>query len=461
MLRLGIGKLFRRFSTSFEKKDYEVFELVDYVCVMCFNSNVGRTFNVISGNYSGEYATCLSNSTKKIEYIFIEEDIDTAVKGNGNHVNFTDIKKSKIGGVKYCIRSDDYKRLVPIVDATFLSYLDGNKGNNKKSKFDENELNNEETGISSMYKSIKKTIVSQDEQIMKILTAIFKNQKVINSNFDLDLTAKLKENILVFGPTGTGKTEILKRIARIYKIPIVIEDATSLSEVGYVGRKVDDMLEDLCLAANNNIEIAEKGILVIDEFDKLAEKSEDGQTHVSRSGVQRSLLKLLDGTTFYFKDKHFDTSKLTVVALGAFTGIAKDEEYYDVTSEDFTNYGIMRELMGRFSKIIPMNSLKKEDIVKILLNSDFSPISTYKELFKLLEVEFEYNDDFIDYISDIALKKNSGARSIKTVFDECISSAMFRIFAGDYSKILLIKPDNENDVPYILTKKKKKNFKFL
>ena len=114
-----------------------------------------------------------------------------------------------------------------------------------------------------------------------------------------NMITKLKENIIIYGSTGTGKTEILKRIASIYKVPIVIEDATSLSETGFVGRNITDMLEDLYLAAGKDIEKAQKGILVIDEFDKLAEKSNSHHDRVSRNGVQRSLLKLLDGSTFY------------------------------------------------------------------------------------------------------------------------------------------------------------------
>ncbi len=192
--------------------------------------------------------------------------------------------------------------------------------------YDDKILNNN-TDISQMYSTIKKTIISQDEQIMQILTALFKNQRVINLTLGIDMIAKLKENIIVYGSTGTGKTEILKRIANIYEIPIVIEDATSLSETGYVGRNITDMLENLYLAARKDIEKAQKGILVIDEFDKLAEKDKYSKDHVSRIGVQRSLLKLLDGSTFYFGDKKFDTSKLSVVALGAFTGIVDNDDY--------------------------------------------------------------------------------------------------------------------------------------
>ena len=216
------------------------------------------------------------------------------------------------------------------------------------------------------------------------------------------------------------------------------------------------MLEDLCLAANGDIKLAEKGILVIDEFDKLAEKSGDNQSHVSRLGVQRSLLKLLDGALFYFDNKQFDSSRLTVVGVGAFTGITNGDDYKQLNTEDFMKYGIMRELIGRFSKTIAMNSLEKEDIIKILKNSDFSPLNTYKKLFEMLQVKFEFTDGFIEYIADLAIAKKSGARSLKIVFDDCISSALFRIFAGEYSGISLVKPDDENEKPYILTKTKKK-----
>ncbi len=164
------------------------------------------------------------------------------------------------------------------------------------------------------------------------------------------------------------------------------------------------------------------------------------------------MLKLLDGTVFYFNGKKFDTSKLTIVGLGAFTGITNTDNYQKLNTEDFIKYGIMKELIGRFSKTIPMNPLQKEDIIKILKESDFSPLNTYKKLFEILVIDFKFNDEFIDYIATLAMEKQSGARSLKTVFDECISSALFRIFAGEYKSISLVKPD-ENNKPYVLTKK--------
>ncbi len=461
MLNLRVGYLFKKKYINYQKKKYEIFEFVDYAAGISFtNTQHNDICNILSGNNAGVYASIINEKANEEEYVFLYDDIDSAVENNGNSVNFAEIRKKRIQSTaKYYLRNNDTgTELTRLLNKDLISYIE--KDNKSRSDFDEDEFE-KTSDISSIYSSIKKTIISQDEQIMQILTALFKNQKVINSDLDIDLMAKLKENILIYGSTGTGKTEILKRISKIYNIPIVIEDATALSETGYQGRKITDMLEDLCLAADNDIELAEKGILVIDEFDKLAEKSGDSQSHVSRLGVQRSLLKLLDGTLFYFDDKKFDTSKLTVVGLGAFTGITESDDYKQLTVDDFMKYGIMRELIGRFSKTIAMNPLLKEDIIKILKESDFSPLNTYKKLFDMLEVNFDFTDEFIEYIAELAIAKQSGARSLKTVFDDCISSALFRIFAGEYSSISLVKHDDDNNKPYVLTKTKEKKHGFF
>ena len=220
-----------------------------------------------------------------------------------------------------------------------------------------------------MYNQVRETIIAQDEQVKQILASVYKNQKIINSSLDDRTIAKLKENIIVYGPTGTGKTEILTQIARLCDVPIVIEDATSFSETGYVGRDVSEMLGDLYSIAGNDVNLAEKGILVIDEFDKLGESATDGTMEgPSRNGVQRSLLKILDGGTITFREDNYDgnlidfnTSKLTVVALGAFSSIKKNDDYSDISTKDFIDQGIMREVMGRFSKLVPMNHFSKDE----------------------------------------------------------------------------------------------------
>ncbi len=457
MPHLELGYLFKKKYVTYKKKKYEIFEFIDYVAGISFmNNQYDNICNILSGNNAGIYADVINSNANEGEYVFLSDDIDRAIEYNDNSVDFDAIRKKRIKSIaKYYLRSNGI-RLSKLSDEDLISFMD--KNNKIQSDFIEDIFENT-IDISSMYAHIKKTIISQDEQIMQILTALFKNQKVVNSDLDMDLIAKLKENILICGSTGTGKTEILKRISKLYKIPVVIEDATSLSETGYQGRKITDMLEDLCLASNGDLDLAEKGILVIDEFDKLAERSSDSESHVSRLGVQRSLLKLLDGSLFYFDNKKFDTSKLTVVGLGAFTGITNDDGYKHLTTDDFMKYGIMRELIGRFSKTISMNPLKKEDIIKILNESNFSPLNTYKKLFEMLGVSFEFNDDFVEYIAELAIAKKSGARSLKTVFDDCISSALFSIFAGEYSRISLVKPNDENNKPYILTKLKTKKKK--
>lgn len=468
MVELTVGYLFKRKNISYKNQEYEIFELADYVLAATIPDRIlGKEFIIITGKYGGTRAFYI-NEENNNNFIFIEQEFDHGFKAKNNKFDFKKIRKEKLSKtIKYYVRMEGKNGVVTLKNNELLLYLNESENNITETK--------ESSAISLMYSSIKKTIISQDEQIMQILTTLFKNQKVVNSDLDMDLILKLKENILIYGSTGTGKTEILKRISKLFNIPIVIEDATMLSETGYVGRKITDMLEDLCLAANNNIELAEKGILVIDEFDKLAENSKDNQAHVSRLGVQRSLLKLLDGSLFYFNDKKFDTSKLTIVALGAFTDIniekthnhtntigfcnnvlAKKTNYDDyskISNSDFIEYGIMRELIGRFSKTIAMNPLSKEDIIKILKESDFSPLNTYKKLFDILGIDFHFNDEFIEYIAELAIAKQTGARSLKTVFDDCISSALFKIFSGECSSISLVKPDDENDKPYILTKK--------
>ena len=451
MAEFKIGYLFRKKHTIYEGKSWEIFELVDYVVGIGFiNTDNINLVNIVTGNYCNVLANRLGAKNSEV-FVFVENDLATEIAKNDNRVSFASIRNSHFdlsSKRKYYLSDNNGLSLHIIEDEALLSHIE-KENKTSKSDFDEDELK-KTSDISSMYQSIKKTIIAEDEPIMRILTALFKNQKVISFDFDADLIAKLKENILIYGPTGTGKTEILKRIAKLYNIPIVIEDATLLSETGYQGKKVIDMLQNLCLAADNNIDLAEKGILVIDEFDKLAEKSGDGQTHVSRFGVQRSLLKLLEGTTFYFDNKKFDTSKLTVVAIGAFTGIADSKDYSQLETSDFKNFGILEELIGRFPKRIAMSPLGKEEMIRILKESDFSPLNTYREFFNKLKVNFEFTDEFIEYIAELAVAQQCGARSLKIIFDDCISSALFRIFAGEYSNILLVKPDEENGKPYVL-----------
>lgn len=446
---IGIAYVIEKKSFVKDEKKITYYEIIDYYCGFVFEyRNSGLLFTSLSKNLGSELQLNY-NPKKNVLAAGFKTFYELCLQNN----NTVDIDKFIAEYKKHVGEFCFYNAVEDTCELINNEEVIQQIKNSKKSKkdFDENVLN-KDSDISQMYSEIKKTIISQDEQIMQILTTLFKNQKVVNGKFDIDMISKLKENLIIYGSTGTGKTEILKRIAKIYKVPIVIEDVTSLTESGFVGRDIQDMLNDLYLASGEDLESAQKGILVIDEFDKLAEK-DSGRSHVSREGVQRSLLKLLDGTEYYFNGLTFNTSKLSVVALGAFTGITKNDDYTNINTKDFVDYGIMRELMGRFSKLVAMNYLTKEDLKKILLESNFSPINTYKHLFESMNIGFTYEDDFIDYIAEKAVALNSGARGLKTVFDDIISSAMFRIFAGDYSSIHLTRP-NDEEKPYVLTKKK-------
>ncbi len=347
------------------------------------------------------------------------------------------LEKYKSGVGKFYTWDFEKKDFEEITDKKFLAKQ------KKKEKVNLNDLD-----ILKMYDEVKKTIIAQDEQVKQVLSSVYKNQRIINSSLDDETISKLKENIIVYGPTGTGKTEILSQIAKLCEVPIVIEDVTSFSETGYVGRDVSEMLSDLYARAGMDLEFAQKGILVIDEFDKIAEGGMDGNTEgPSRNGVQRSLLKLLDGGTINFREDNYDgtmidfnTSKLTVVALGAFSGIKKNDDYSDIATKDFIDYGIMREVMGRFSKLVSMNAFSKEEYKRILLESNLSPLNTYKKLFEEMGIRFSYDDDLIDYIADEAVALDCGARSLKTVFDGIISDSLFDLFAGNTKEIHLTKP---------------------
>ena len=347
------------------------------------------------------------------------------------------LEKYKSGVGKFYTWDFEKKDFEEITDKKFLAKQ------KKKEKVNLNDLD-----ILKMYDEVKKTIIAQDEQVKQVLSSVYKNQRIINSSLDDETISKLKENIIVYGPTGTGKTEILSQIAKLCEVPIVIEDVTSFSETEYVGRDVSEMLSDLYARAGMDLEFAQKGILVIDEFDKIAEGGMDGNTEgPSRNGVQRSLLKLLDGGTINFREDNYDgtmidfnTSKLTVVALGAFSGIKKNDDYSDIATKDFIDYGIMREVMGRFSKLVSMNAFSKEEYKRILLESNLSPLNTYKKLFEEMGIRFSYDDDLIDYIADEAVALDCGARSLKTVFDGIISDSLFDLFAGNTKEIHLTKP---------------------
>ena len=431
------------------------------ICDVYYDEHCNKHCYILTGDYKGKTLKELNDFNTDYDVIFHHSMSGT---GTININNVEDLEFSKVREMMLAINDKYYlvdpkdvnRRLIRLpaeLALETLKILD--------CAFDRHENTlQEENNIVSLYKEIKNTIVGQDEQVKKILTTLYQNE-LINNEYEDNLLG-LKKHLLICGPTGTGKTETIRRIADNYDKAIAIVNATSYSETGYVGESVEDMLASLYYAADGDLDVAQEGILVIDEIDKLAE---DGgkKSHVSRLGVQRSLLKILEGNIMNVNIMDgklatvisFDTSKLTVIGLGAFAGIIKQEkkialgfnsvssndmedvDYSKITSKDFVDYGMLPELMGRFTSRVYMHTLKKEDLRNILLFSNESPLILYKEYFKNLNIEFSYDDDFIDEVAEGAYNLDLGARGLKVVLDDIISPYLFEVYAGNIKKIYL------------------------
>ena len=431
------------------------------ICDVYYDEHCNKHCYILTGDYKGKTLKELNDFNTDYDVIFHHSMSGT---GTININNVEDLEFSKVREMMLAINDKYYlvdpkdvnRRLIRLpaeLALETLKILD--------CAFDRHENTlQEENNIVSLYKEIKNTIVGQDEQVKKILTTLYQNE-LINNKYEDNLLG-LKKHLLICGPTGTGKTETIRRIADNYDKAIAIVNATSYSETGYVGESVEDMLASLYYAADGDLDVAQEGILVIDEIDKLAE---DGgkKSHVSRLGVQKSLLKILEGNIMNVNIMDgklatvisFDTSKLTVIGLGAFAGIIKPEKkialgfnsvssndmedanYSKITSKDFVDYGMLPELMGRFTSRVYMHTLKKEDLRNILLFSNESPLILYKEYFKNLNIEFSYDDDFIDEVAEGAYNLDLGARGLKVVLDDIISPYLFEIYAGNIKKIHL------------------------
>lgn len=339
------------------------------------------------------------------------------------------------------------------------------------------------SGIEALYRDITSTIVGQDDQIKSLLSSIYFNQELFN-NPDKNL-CKYRQNILIKGGTGTGKTETIKKLCSYYNLPITIEDATTYTVTGYVGNDVEDMFKRLYVAAGEDLETAERGIIVIDEFDKLSSLGNE-RNEVKYSGVQKSLLKALDGGKIYLTKSQynpvggfeFDTSKITFIALGAFDGI--DNIIQDRKKQkgaigfgnaiapkinledgcipnDFINYGMMSQLIGRFSQIIEMNNMTEELLRNILVKSNESVLLFYKMFLSQRNITLNYDESFIDAVSKKAFEMNCGARGLKTIVDGVINKYMYDILSGRSCEISLTANDvygkNNDTTDKVFTKK--------
>lgn len=316
-------------------------------------------------------------------------------------------------------------------------------------------------------RELDKYVIGQEEAKKMLSVAVYNHYKKINIESDVEIQ---KTNILMQGPTGCGKTYIIETLTKILNVPLVIVDATTFTEAGYVGEDVDFIIEKLLLTANGDVEKAEKGIVYIDEIDKIAKQGhERGKKDASGEGVQQALLKILEngevtislGNKFSKKEVIVNTSKILFVVGGAFVGIEdaiksrnprdkrvfgfdsgnKQEEKDDFENElihdDLVKFGLIPEFVGRFPVITTLDYLKKDDFIKILTEPNNAIIKQYIALFKADGVDLEFNNDAINYIVEEAMKKKIGARGLKSIIEKNMYQLMYDIPQQDIKKIVI------------------------